>query len=307
MGLTAGKRWIGIARIDLARKAIVGGCHAWQIGFAAEGRAIFGQFVDRARILDELSPGNRCTVWGRFSTLADAQALMDIDCVLPLDELQFKASELGEEYVAEHAAGIVQEFDRLADLIATPELRLFFDRVFRIEDVRHHYFLAPASRQNHHAFGGGLAVHSVETALLFLHQWDCTAESDPEDRDVGIVVTLLHDLGKIAPHLAGEDDLPRSDHEAVTIHLIRPALARLAAQAPSLADKLRYQLREHRFVSGESGWLRHCIRFADQGSACQNNEQVARLEQVRAGEHLALRTNGPRRVYHCPKHGRWPG
>lgn len=307
MGLIEGKRWIGIARIDVALQTPVEDCQGWQLGFAAEGRSVFGQFVDRAGILPTIRPGDLCTIWGKCSVVGDAHVLMEVSCALPVSDLQFKAAQLDPRLVADHAADVLEEFDRLTDQIATPELRLFVENVFRIKDIHRHYFQAQASRRNHHAFAGGLVMHSVEVALLFLHQWQCTADCCPEDRDIGIVVCLMHDLGKIAPRLAQHDEPPTADHEAATLCLIRPALARLAVQAPGLADKIRYQLHGHRYVKGESGWLRHCIRFADQGSACQNNEQVARLEQVRAGEHLALRTNGPARVYHSPQPDRWPG
>ncbi len=73
-------------------------------------------------------------------------------------------------------------------------LRELMDNVFGDADIRIKYLRAPAGKLFHHDYVGGLADHSLSMAEVAIR----LADHYPKlDRDLLIVGTLLHDIGKI--------------------------------------------------------------------------------------------------------------
>ncbi|CAN5160192.1 hypothetical protein BH10PSE16_BH10PSE16_39570 [soil metagenome] len=96
----------------------------------------------------------------------------------------------------------VHEFFELYGQLSAP-FRALLDQVFAQPGVWDAFAHGPSSCQGHHRGPGGNLRHSVEVARISL-----ALASDPAcqrlvDRDVVIVVALLHDLGKTREYEAG--------------------------------------------------------------------------------------------------------
>lgn len=108
--------------------------------------------------------------------------------------------------------GLVEQVSRLLDAIAIPPLREFALRALLANPALPHYWCCPASRQDHHAFQGGLVYHSVEVAKGV----QATSWLPQLERELGIVYALLHDYGKpwcLEPAL--RDRHERRNHECI--------------------------------------------------------------------------------------------
>jgi 3'-5' exoribonuclease len=83
---------------------------------------------------------------------------------------------------------------RLIELVEQADLRAFLRRFFDDPAISQPYFEAPAGKQWHGAYLGGLAEHSLNIAELLLK----SAELYPNtNKDLLIAGALLHDVGKI--------------------------------------------------------------------------------------------------------------
>ena len=88
---------------------------------------------------------------------------------------------------------IVQRLRRVVAQVKSEPLRDFLSNVFSLSMVYRHFWKCPASQWHHHAYAGGLAIHSIEMA-----EWMAdTPELSGTDRDIGVVFALLHDIGKL--------------------------------------------------------------------------------------------------------------
>jgi 3'-5' exoribonuclease len=78
--------------------------------------------------------------------------------------------------------------------IGNPHLRALLEAFLRDEDVARRYRIAPAAKQIHHAFLGGLIEHVLSLCALAR----MTAAHYPHvDRDLLLTGVVLHDIGKI--------------------------------------------------------------------------------------------------------------
>ena len=77
--------------------------------------------------------------------------------------------------------------------IANPHLRALLDAMLNDEDIGRRYRLAPAAKQIHHAFLGGLIEHVLSVCALAR----VTAAHYHADLDLLLTGVLLHDIGKI--------------------------------------------------------------------------------------------------------------
>lgn len=83
---------------------------------------------------------------------------------------------------------------RLVEGIENPELRSFLRRFFDDPEISTAYFEAPAGKQWHHAYLGGLAEHSLTMAEILLKMSEFYPHAN---RDLLIAGALLHDIGKV--------------------------------------------------------------------------------------------------------------
>ncbi len=120
-----------------------------------------------------------------------------------------------------------------------PMRRFLFD-VFGDSKIGPAFLDRPASIANHHAYPGGLFLHSVEVA------WRLFQEPLPASEKALLVAAgLLHDVGKIRCY---GPDRRRTDlgdcvaHEALTLEVLAPHLAGLDKAWPAGALRLRHIL-----------------------------------------------------------------
>jgi hypothetical protein len=125
--------------------------------------------------------------------------------------------------------------EQTADLIASLDilpLRHFVTRALLSPAAFRRFWSCPASRYYHHAFAGGLALHSLEVAVPVA----VSPKLPRFERELGIVYALLHDYGKLwwlEPDLF--DPQERRGHEALGRAKLGPVLAALAEADTGLA------------------------------------------------------------------------
>ena len=111
------------------------------------------------------------------------------------------------------------------------------EEAFRIPDILNRFWDAPASLRHHHAYPGGLAVHSVDMARRVA----ATFHDKPFLRDIGVVVALLHDIGKVWAY--DGDQLTEAartvGHEILGSKYLEPMFASIETRWPTLAWQLR--------------------------------------------------------------------
>jgi len=147
-----------------------------------------------------------------------------------------------------------------------PTLKQFVRQVFSDERLLQGFMSLPASTGYHHAYPGGLFIHSVDAA------WKCyrNPELKGQDKDTAIVAALLHDVGKVNSYTP-EGILTAHgrfvDHDAETLSLLKSALKWLDTQDTQLGLLLRHYLTWHprkRGIPQHIGAL--WVRTADQAS-----------------------------------------
>ncbi len=139
---------------------------------------------------------------------------------------------------------IDQAKTRLRALLAwlpNNSLKGFLGRVLNDPAIAQGFISAPASVNHHHAFPGGLLVHSVDVAWQIFSQQRIAEK----ERYLGAVVGLFHDLGKIRTLL---ENGSRSElgvfvgHEQLTLEILSPHLSWLDKQDQQIAVAIRYLL-----------------------------------------------------------------
>ena len=132
----------------------------------------------------------------------------------------------------------------LIDQITTAPLRDMTRRVFRMRDVASLYWATPASRKHHHAFEGGLAVHSLEVATDLASQ----AALSAHERDLCIAAGLLHDIGKVWAYTRDmflSTAAKAMGHELLGLSRLEPELKLLEQEWPDGAYAMRVLLSGH--------------------------------------------------------------
>lgn len=123
--------------------------------------------------------------------------------------------------------GLVQRLKDVVNTIAAISLVDFVNDVFTLREVYLHFWTCPASQDYHHAFRGGLAVHSIEMA----ERASRTPYASSDDRDFAIVYALFHDIGKILcfgrKGFTSSQDL---GHELAGVLLLKDTLDALEAR-----------------------------------------------------------------------------
>lgn len=133
--------------------------------------------------------------------------------------------------------GVVERLVRVVMGVQTPLLREFVARVFADADLARGFFRVPASFVDHHAWPGGTAEHSVEMATNVQQ----IAGLSDLDRDLAVVGSLFHDIGKVETHDRGPEafELFKTvGHDALTLYLLAGPLRWLTQQWPSGACAL---------------------------------------------------------------------
>ena len=124
------------------------------------------------------------------------------------------------------------------EMIENPDLRQFITDVLLQSHVTLPYLRNPASSNHHHSFQGGLLRHSIEVVELALEQSLCCIE-----KDIIIVVALLHDIGKVmtlSENMRLTDLGNHVEHDDLTLEICSDALVGLSKKDTQLASILRH-------------------------------------------------------------------
>ncbi|CRI67881.1 conserved hypothetical protein [Thiocapsa sp. KS1] len=166
-------------------------------------------------------------------------------------------------------------------------LRSFLNAVFSDPAIGPAFTDRPASIAHHHAFPGGLLVHSVEVA------WRVFRESlSAEDKALVVAAALLHDIGKTRTYTNEGRRTPLGDaleHEALTLEILAVHLARLDRDWPIGGRRLRLLLtwRSGPETRLPPDALIELVRTADRLSARFDlGEEMSRPEVVGAPSDL---------------------
>ncbi len=120
-------------------------------------------------------------------------------------------------------AGVVDRLRVAVSSIREPLLREFVARVFSDYTVTRRYFQVPASFDDHHSMAGGHADHCTEMGVDSAQVRSISAM----DRDLAVVQSLFHDVGKIETHQPSRRsaELHRMiNHEALTLYILAAPL-----------------------------------------------------------------------------------
>lgn len=158
----------------------------------------------------------------------------------------------------------------MIDNIESKALRTLLNEVFSDHDVMKGYVRGRGSWNHHHAYPGGLLVHSVEVATLAASIAQ-NLNADRFSQEVCLVVGLLHDLGKSFTHYSHCRKKMRLDslaqqHEMVTIDILGPVLNRLRRQFSAEVELVEHLIE--RFATAPNKWktkviVEDIIRRAD--------------------------------------------
>ena len=135
--------------------------------------------------------------------------------------------------------GAVTELVDIVEGIKEACLHVFVKQVLLQPRIGINFIQSPGSLRHHHNYRGGLLVHSLEVAAQFVSDDYITQQ----DRDLGIVASLLHDIGKtqtLTPTLKRSDLGYLVDHDQLTLEVCAPALHVLEKTHLGHANHLRH-------------------------------------------------------------------
>lgn len=170
---------------------------------------------------------------------------------------------------------------KFADELGADPLGGFLARLLLDPAIGSDLFTARGSWNHHHAYDGGLLVHTAEVMQLvgelarfkLAHQprriWQCQ------------LAAFIHDLGKVQTHgPKNPNGLPLLQHEFVSAQLVAPHLAWLALRDPESANELSASLQHGGLPMTQRArcWsvVAELVALADQCSAMHLGEGVRR-------------------------------
>ncbi|HSJ10029.1 MAG TPA: HD domain-containing protein [Longimicrobiales bacterium] len=167
-------------------------------------------------VVDALRPGVYVGVRGRIERYQEERQLR-------IEQLAVLAVELDDLvlFLPRSARGAEHMDAELTALIASVRdvpLRALLNRLLAAESETGHAFrLAPAAKQNHHAYLGGLIEHTLSMARLC--DMFATHYGAVLDRDLLITAALLHDIGKIR-EIGARAGFPYTDEGKLLGHIV---------------------------------------------------------------------------------------
>ncbi|HEX2168172.1 MAG TPA: HD domain-containing protein [Longimicrobiales bacterium] len=198
-------------------------------------------------VMDLLRPGMYVGVRGRLERY-QAERQLRVEEVVPLrvelDDLVLflpRSARAAEHMDAELAAAIAS--------IREDGLRTLLETLLGVDtDTGHAFRLAPAAKQNHHAYLGGLLEHTLSVVrvcdLLSGHY------APAVDRDLLIAGALLHDLGKVR-EIGARAGFPYTDegkllgHILIGLQMVSDAASAVPSLHPSRLLLLQHLIASH--------------------------------------------------------------
>lgn len=187
----------------------------------------------------------------------------------------FLLSPNGTSAVAHEALTRLQKW---LGALETPALKQLVNQVLLDRMVQQKFPCTQASRAHHHAYSGGLLVHTLEVIQSARQLTHC-AQLDTPERELCEVAALLHDLGKIST-VHGAD--PALDHKIETLKLVERPLQWLIARHPALGRGLETILLQLAYPKGFPAFLgTQIVTLADRFStACDRNKRLGDLQMM---------------------------
>jgi 3'-5' exoribonuclease len=140
-----------------------------------------------------------------------------------------------------------RELEAIVAGVADPHLKSLLDAMFADEDIARRYRIAPAAKQIHHAFLGGLLEHVLSVCGMAKA---AAAHYANIDRDLLITGVILHDIGKIY-ELSYERGFSYSDegqligHIAIAARMLSDKLHGLPDFPPRLRSLVEHMILSH--------------------------------------------------------------
>ncbi|HSJ05843.1 MAG TPA: HD domain-containing protein [Longimicrobiales bacterium] len=210
-----------------------------------------------APVADVIRPGTYVGVRGRIESYQDQRQLrIDELAILRVDledlVLFLPRSARAAEQMDAELAAIIESIDDAA-LRALVVATLGPDA-----DAGQAFRLAPAAKQNHHAYLGGLVEHTLSVArvcdALAFHYGPAI------DRDLLIAAALLHDIGKVR-EIGARAGFPYTDEGKLLGHIVigMQMVADVARDVPGLPPG-RLLLLQHLIASHQGRYEWHSPR-----------------------------------------------
>jgi 3'-5' exoribonuclease len=197
-------------------------------------------------VADFTRPGAYVGVRGRMERYQDELQLR-VEVVAPL-RVELDDLVLFLPRSARPAEHMDFELDAIIASVADPPLQRLLRRLLsRDTETGHAFRLAPAAKQNHHAYLGGLIEHTLSVAavcdMLAAHY------GAGVDRDLLIAGVLLHDIGKVR-EIGARGGFPYTDEGKLLGHILigLQMVADAAASVPQLHAS-RLLLLQHLIAS----------------------------------------------------------
>ncbi len=193
-----------------------------------------------------------CPAGAFVQVTAQAQAYKDI-LQLKINNLQkVEATEVDPaEFLPATPADIPalkKELRKFIKSIENAHLQSLLQALFKNGDFFDKFCRAPAAKNMHHAYLGGLLEHTMAVARLA----DQTCGLYPElDRSLLLSGALLHDIGKVEEFSFEVFPFDYSDqgrlvgHFVIGVEMIHDVLKTLQGFPPDLADRLKHLILSH--------------------------------------------------------------
>ena len=138
------------------------------------------------------------------------------------------------------------ELREIVNGIANPHLRALLEAMLDDEDIGRRYRLAPAAKQIHHAFLGGLIEHVLSLCALAR----VTAAHYRADLDLLLTGVVLHDIGKIYElnyerGFSYSTDGQLIGHISIAMRIVADKLRGLPEFPPTLRTLVEHMVLSH--------------------------------------------------------------
>ncbi len=140
---------------------------------------------------------------------------LKVDKIRPAHESEVDPSSFLPSTLADVIA-LENELRALIASIADADYKRLLEAFFNDPEIWNKFKLAPAAKQNHHAYLGGLLEHTMSLARLA--DMFCKTSQTPLNRDLLLTGAFLHDIGKI-DELSVSSSISYSDVGSLIGHL----------------------------------------------------------------------------------------
>lgn len=224
------------------------GCTRLELGcLAGAATAVLrhSNFLPHQRAIQH---GDIVRVSGELRTLNDRR-LLKVDSLHRCDLLESlrPTALLPADWVLPHLIPNLRRVTRYWNSIYHPAVQALLSAVFRDASTAMGFLNVPGSMRHHHAYQGGLLVHTAEM-LEGLCKYAAYRDAGIR-RDIAIALIILHDIGKTVTLVGSEKERYAScrgaiqPHDMAALEMLAVPLARLETKDASIANLIRGYFR----------------------------------------------------------------